>query len=276
MISIIVSSYQKKYYQDLKLRIKETCGIEYEIIKIENDHKYSLCKAYNIGAEKAKYPYLVFIHEDVNILTDDWGEKIVNVLNDNNIGVIGLSGSNYYPNFPGSWWNSKQVISHIIQHHCTGKSTSYLRKNFSENEHKMPVKAIDGVFMACTKKVFYEFKFDEKITGYHCYDIIFTLKVSSKYQNYITDKILIEHFSNGSLNTDWIHNIIKVKDIIGNISGQKINSDFEMDAIYGLILAMNRTNFNRLNGLKVIISHLSIRDIGVKNYFRVLNRLRYL
>ncbi|WP_434980306.1 glycosyltransferase [Daejeonia sp. YH14] len=276
MISIIVSSYQKEYYQDLKLNIKKTCGIDYEIIKIENDSKYSLCKAYNMGAEKAKYPYLVFIHEDVNILTDNWGERIINVLNDSNIGVVGLSGSNYYPNFPGSWWNSEKVISHIIQHHNTGKSTSYLRKNFSKNECKMPVRAVDGVFMACTKKVFSEFKFDEKITGYHCYDLVFTLKVSSKYQNVITDKILIEHFSNGSLNTDWIRNIIKVKHIIGNVSGQKINSDLEMRAIYGLILTMNRNKFNKLKGIKIIISHLSIKDIGVKNYFKALNRLRYL
>ena len=69
MLSIIISSYQPHYYTALEKNIAATCGVEYELIKIDNPGLMGLCQAYNKGAEKAKYEYLLFLHEDVNVLT---------------------------------------------------------------------------------------------------------------------------------------------------------------------------------------------------------------
>lgn len=221
MISIIISTYNKTFFENLCENIKNTCDVEYEIIQIENNNRMGLCKAYNIGAAKAKFPYLMFIHEDIKIISEQWGSKLIKLLNEDKTGVIGLSGSNYYPNFPGSWWNSDLIYTNLIQYHSDGTSTKYLSKNFNENSDKEEVKGLDGVFMACSANVYNEFKFDERIEDYHCYDLIFSLKVASKYQNYVTNEILIEHFSNGKLDKKWIANILKVKKIIGNINSQK-------------------------------------------------------
>jgi hypothetical protein len=63
--------------------------------------------------------------------------------------------------------------------------------------------------MACRKKVWDEFKFDEiNFTGFHNYDIDFSLSIGQKYRVVFTDKILLEHFSQGSYNASWIKSTI--------------------------------------------------------------------
>ena len=103
MLSIIISSYQESLYSALEKNIAQTIGISYEIIKIYNPNKMGICEAYNIGASKAKYDFLLFIHEDILFHTKNWGELLINHLNKENTGVIGIAGSNYVPRTPSSW-----------------------------------------------------------------------------------------------------------------------------------------------------------------------------
>ena len=103
MISIIISSYQDKFYSALEKNIAETIGIPYEIIKIVNPNLMGICEAYNKGASMAKYNYLLFLHEDVIFHTKEWGQKLVSHLEKENVGVIGIAGSNYVPRFPIGW-----------------------------------------------------------------------------------------------------------------------------------------------------------------------------
>ena len=53
----------------------------------------SISAAYNKGARKAKYNYLLFIHEDIKFLENNWGQELLQSHNSNdNIGIIGLAG----------------------------------------------------------------------------------------------------------------------------------------------------------------------------------------
>ena len=57
MLSIIISSYQDKFYSALEQNIAETIGIPHEIIKIDNPNLMGICEAYNKGALLSKYDY---------------------------------------------------------------------------------------------------------------------------------------------------------------------------------------------------------------------------
>ena len=80
MLSIIVSSYQPENFSALEKNIAETCGVDYELIKIDNPGIMGIPKAYNKGAKKARFENLLFLHEDVLFHTQNWGENVAGVL----------------------------------------------------------------------------------------------------------------------------------------------------------------------------------------------------
>ena len=78
MISIIICSVNNDYLQNIKNNIAETIGTEYEIIAYDNRHtNHVICHVYNLCAAKAKFPYLCFVHEDVELLSKDWGKELI-------------------------------------------------------------------------------------------------------------------------------------------------------------------------------------------------------
>ncbi len=60
-----------------------------------------------------------------------------------------------------------------------------------------------------------QFPFDEKVlTGFHCYDIDFTMQISTAYKNYVTYCVDILHKSPGSYDAKWLeasYSIMKAK-----------------------------------------------------------------
>ena len=69
MLSVIICSIEPEKAEEVKANIDKTSGIPHEFIVIDNREKqWPITKAYNEGAKMAKYPYLLFIHEDVFFL----------------------------------------------------------------------------------------------------------------------------------------------------------------------------------------------------------------
>ena len=66
MISLIVCSANSSMLEEFKDNVRLTIGVEYELIIFDNRIKrYGLCRVYNECAEKAKYDFLLFVHEDM-------------------------------------------------------------------------------------------------------------------------------------------------------------------------------------------------------------------
>ena len=95
MISIIVCSINPDAAEKLKRNIAATIGnMEYEVIDYDNRTSgYGICKVYNSCAEKSRYDFLCFLHEDVHFDTIAWGEIIVRKLSEPDCGAIGFAGS---------------------------------------------------------------------------------------------------------------------------------------------------------------------------------------
>jgi len=180
MLSIIISSYQKHYFDQLIENISETIGedFQYEIIQIWNPNLMSITEAYNSGAEKSKYENLLFLHEDIIFYTRNWGHKLLNHLQKESTGIIGVAGSSYVPYAPSSWTVAEKYNSvHILQ--GNKENTEFFHINSTE-ENRTKVFAVDGVFIATRKEHFDIFRFDENLKGFHGYDLDFSLRASRK------------------------------------------------------------------------------------------------
>lgn|GEM_PF-793306 len=211
MISIIVCSVNEDYFNRFKESISKTIGIEYEIIKIDNQkEKLSIAKAYNKGAILSSFDHLVFVHEDVVFHSEYWGQKLVDYFNVlGNPGVLGIAGSNYLPISPSYWWIPDQTrrFCNYMDNNELGKVGEGKQRN-SGHENPMPVFLLDGMFLAMKKEAFDKIKFDESLEGFHGYDTAICLRSAIQFQNYFVPDILIEHFSHGKPNSTWLLNTL--------------------------------------------------------------------
>lgn len=212
MLSIIVCSVSPDYLKALEQNINETIGVEYEIIAIDNrERKWPIAKVYNYAAQQAKYPYLFFVHEDVLFHTKEWGEVIEQKLVEPDCGVIGFVGSKVKIDCCSGW---PQKLEWIYANYCQrdGAITrveligALLNKPFEE------VVTLDGFALFVRKDVWGQNKFDEGLlTGFHCYDVDFSLQIARNYRNYVCySQILVEHFSVGSFNALWYMDTVKL------------------------------------------------------------------
>lgn len=192
--------------QQVSENIKNTIGVEYEVIAIDNVYgRYGICQAYNVGQKQAKYDILVYVHEDVLFRTKNWGVKLIHYFNRiPNLGCVGIAGAVQKSKAPSAWWDTelgKTAIS--IIHHLEDGSTRLDSKGWKESENIKEVVTIDGVFMATRKS--FGILFDESIPGFHCYDLNLSIELNKKgFKLIITKEILIEHFSEGNLNKKWV------------------------------------------------------------------------
>lgn len=234
MISIIICSRKASISQDLSVNIKETIGCVYELIIIDNsENHYSIFEAYNLGIDKSVGEYLCFIHDDILFHTQNWGLILNNIFDKNpNIGLIGVAGSKIKTKMPSAWWDTPEDcnLTHIIQHDRNRK------KKFHNDgfglENNVDVVVIDGVFMAFRKDN--RIKFNTKLKGFHTYDLNLCFECKKNgYDIIVTNQILLEHFSSGEINEEWIKSSFKLHKIYKeqlplNIFDRQVSTDNEI------------------------------------------------
>ena len=205
MLSIIISSYQPHYYQALEKNIAETIGIPYEVIKVDNPGKMGICEAYNHGAQKAQYDYLLFLHEDVLFETQNWGLILTQLLSKKSIGCVGLAGGDYVSTYPLPWWQNKERRFFHLNQILPNGSEQKLRIHENKN-----VVFLDGVFIACRRNIFLETRFSDYLQGFHGYDMDFSWRASQTHQNIVSHEITLTHFSAGHPNIEWFKSLILI------------------------------------------------------------------
>jgi glycosyltransferase involved in cell wall biosynthesis len=226
MISIVICSIKESYLASLEINIKETIGDnDYEIIKIDNIiEKLSITQAYNRGIEKSKFDYLLFIHEDILFHTANWGQILLSIFRANSqIGLIGIAGAKYKSLLPSAFWHTTEEMLDInlIQHY-KHKKPGLFKKGF-KNENLEKAVVIDGVFIGLRKSM--GVRFNENIKGFHCYDLGISIDtLEQHYEIYVTSQILIEHFSIGNTDLDFIKGVIHFHELYKNKLPKYINS----------------------------------------------------
>lgn len=207
MLSIIICSISKVRLEAVKQNFLETAGdFEIEFIVIDNLQKgWPIAKAYNYGAKQAKYPNLFFVHEDVKFYTKGWGEIVVQKLTDPTCGVIGFAGSKVKLKAYSAWFQNAEWAHTSNCRRIGGLWIDFNIRQGLEDPFEETL-VLDGLGMFVRKSVWEENPFDEfLLTGFHCYDIDFSLQIAHNYKNYVccSPLILIEHSSGGNYNSQW-------------------------------------------------------------------------
>ena len=214
MISIVICNRGEKINQDLEDNIKSTIGnVDFEIICINNEKgQYNIFQAYNIGVEKAKFPYLCFMHDDVRYHTQNWGLNVINHFLDKQVGMLGVSGPTYLSKIPGIWWGidrpanpTKSIRQYSLDTNRLNPQEQHVTIFNPFNEIKSEVVAVDGLFFCIRKDLFDVIRFDENYGGFHFYDIDISLQVLRlNYKIVCVYDIFVEHISASVLNEAWI------------------------------------------------------------------------
>jgi glycosyltransferase involved in cell wall biosynthesis len=207
MISLIICSRTLLITQSLEENITATIGAQYELIVIDNsDNKYSIFEAYNIGVAKSKYPYLCFMHDDINYHSENWGDRIIEHLEHEETGAIGIAGSPYAAKLPGSWWGGGLINQYIHNADIPKKTGSANIQVALIN--KKEVVLLDGVWFCIRRSLFDHISFDEQnYKGFHFYDLDISMQISQAgYKNYSIENILISHYSIAELDKKWCEN----------------------------------------------------------------------
>lgn len=263
MISIIICSREKTIKTCLSDNIKTTVGCNYELIIVDNsNNNLSIFQAYNLGIEKSIGNYICFVHDDILFHTNGWGNKLLRIFSeDPNIGLIGIGGAKVKTKMPSAWWDcpENEKILNIIQHFPNKE-----KKKWTFGFKRLPneeVVVIDGVFMAARKDQ--KISFNETMLGFHNYDLNLSFEYKRKgYKIIVSNEILLEHFSLGSLNEDWLNSNYQVHDLYEEILPLKCKGS---DLI-------RKTEIN--NAKKFIEESLMYRKIDVA--IRVWMKLFYL
>ncbi len=210
MISIIICSTKPDISVILKENINDTIGVDYELIVIDNSTNLeSIFSAYNKGVEQSKFSFLCFIHEDILFRTKDWGKNIIAHLNEKNTGIIGVSGGKIMTKVPASWWLAGPGCKNIIQHYKN--KTTLLEVSENCSGIRQPAIVLDGVFLSLRRELFNQIRFDAELSGFHGYDHdICVQSIVAGFNNYVVFDMLIEHFSEGSMNAQYYTNLIKI------------------------------------------------------------------
>lgn len=280
MISVIICSRKNRLSEELVYNINNTIGVDYELIVIDNSNcKYSIYEAYNEGIRKSKGVFWCFIHDDIRFLTPKWGQILIYIFkSDDNIGLVGVAGSKIKTKTPSGWWESKENVLNIIQHYSSSKKEVICTDFLSTEEE---VVAIDGVLMAMPKDNF--FLFNSQIKSFHGYDLNLSFEqlISGK-KIVVTNRILLEHYSNGTIDEKWIESIYMIHKLYKRIL--PLNSTLnkvsvELEVLNGKKFIEKSIEFNKkfialkvwLNIIKIYpfsSLHIKILKLFIKTFFK--------
>lgn len=209
MISLLVCSVRPDLLERMKRSVESTIGIEHEWVVADNRNTCKgICQVYNELAAKARFPYLIFLHEDVTFENSGWGIRLIDHFNeDPKLGLIGLAGSNVKSKSPSGWYTADPVHDRYhIRHQLPNHSETLHQVPDTQND-LFPVVCLDGVFLCCPKAVWESNPFDENnLRAFHFYDLDFSLRIAQKTTVAVTIRMELTHHTEagGDYGSRWV------------------------------------------------------------------------
>jgi GT2 family glycosyltransferase len=235
-----------KIFSNVKKSFKKINDVKiYEFI---NDGQYSLTSAYNKALDMASEDEIVVLaHDDID-LEYGWDEKLRDIFEKTDYGIIGLAGTANLPE-TGIWWQDKLSLAGVVWHRQK-KENAIIKYDtrFSQRQpYIMDVCVLDGLFIAFKKNRIKK-RFNELISGYHFYDISFCIdNFIEGVKIGVTTSFDILHDSIGTLTQSWYFNqklfLSSYKDklpLTVNVNQEKLHEkrevSFEQDYHVGVIM----------------------------------------
>jgi hypothetical protein len=202
---VIATKHTVEEKKEFLENIQVTCGAKMKIIYALNDGLTPLSQIYQSALSQAETEIIIFMHDDIEFLKNNWGKEIIRMFNEHqDYGIIGVAGSAEF-DANAAWWNYSKIYGQVL-HRNDGKS--WLTAFSPLFKHDLEeVCVIDGLFMAVNKNRITQ-TFDTNILDFHMYDIDLCLAnfLDGKTKVGVTTKIRIAHNSIGALDDKWYIN----------------------------------------------------------------------
>jgi glycosyltransferase involved in cell wall biosynthesis len=162
MFSIICVYNNKQILNEWLLKSLSNQTNEFELILLDNKQKRfkSAAEALNYGGRSAKNEYLLFVHQDIDFLADDWLEKAETSLKlIPDLGIAGVAGK-----------TREGCVSNIDNGYPPRPAGTI------QITHVEPAQTLDECLLIIPTPIFDLFQFDEKVCDdWHLYGVDYCL-----------------------------------------------------------------------------------------------------
>ena len=150
-------------------------GHPFEIVGIHDAR--SLAEGYNRAAAQSTGDVLVFSHDDIELVTPDFAQRLLGHLEHHDgVGVAGASQAR------GPRWGDagqRAIHGHILHAPPPGRKGALLMVSGFQLPVVEGIRLLDGAFIAVRRHVWEATRFDaERYDGFHFYDLDFTWRAS--------------------------------------------------------------------------------------------------
>ncbi|MEN4005907.1 MAG: glycosyltransferase [Methanobacteriaceae archaeon] len=186
MISVVCVYNNREILEEFLLKSLKTQSVEYELFLMDNRNgKFkSAAEALNEGGKKANGKYIMFVHQDIDLKSNNWLENVEKMLDSlDNVGIAGVAGRIKY---------RKGIVTTIEDGIPPQKIPSF---NF-----KTPVKVqtLDECLFIIPKSIFNTLQFDEETCDdWHLYAVDYSLVAQKKGYDVYVIPIFLYHRSSG-------------------------------------------------------------------------------
>jgi hypothetical protein len=205
---VICTKKDEKDCANISQVLYDRAGCPVHVFFCLNPNGTPIAQAYQqmLDREDVNKNVIVFMHDDVDVLTVGFGKKLLEIFEKNpDYGIIGLGGSKQFDE-RAMWWNYEKKYGQVI-HKKDDENKTWLT-NFSLPFEKdvEPVLVVDGLFFGVDPSRIKE-GFDIKMPGFDFYDICISINNNLKGVKVgVTTKILVCHHSMGKLREGWFQN----------------------------------------------------------------------
>ncbi|MBP8132670.1 MAG: glycosyltransferase [Zoogloea sp.] len=203
-ISFVICSIDNTKYAYVSARLDAICTAPHEIIRI--DDARSLSEGYTRGIAKARFDTVVLCHDDIDLLCDT---ALTDILHSalHEFDVVGVAGPRVLKS--AFWLNGGPANTvGLVVHGPVGKPDAPFVVNYYDcsDATRIPVQALDGVFIAAKKRVFDSVCFDADLfDGFHLYDIDFSYRCHlAGLRVGVAKDLALVHASPGNFGETWL------------------------------------------------------------------------
>jgi GT2 family glycosyltransferase len=171
-----------------------------EIIGIHDAR--SLAEGYNRGIAQSRGEHIILSHDDIEILTPDFAERIERHLAQ--FDLIGVAGTTRL--VTGKWESAGDPYAFVLISAPVPDSAGYVTVLRGGGPLVVPgIQALDGVFMAMRREVAVSIPFDEALFDhFHLYDLDFSFRAhQAGFALAVCRDLVLIHQSIGKFDAVW-------------------------------------------------------------------------
>jgi hypothetical protein len=166
----------------------------------------SIFRNYNLLLEQASklddLEALVLVHQDAEIVDDEFCAKVRNILRDPDVGILGCAGAIGVRNI--AWWDGSVTLASFSHQYEEYGGGEILGATFNWEEappeaRTGEVDVIDGFMMVLPPWFIENIRFDESLGQFHGYDFDVCQQVRAAGKKVMTEHIRVVHHHSLSL-----------------------------------------------------------------------------